>query len=87
MPPDRAPAALVEHPHVGEKHAILDNPVEIFDAPSRLDRPDHHLVQGRGVAHVELDRVDLAALNCVEPLVAGIMNGPVERVPINTKSG
>src|SRR5690242_6114269 len=65
MAPDRAPAALVEHPDVGQHHAILDNPVEVFDPPSRLNGADHHLVERGRVAHFNLDGFDLAPLDCV----------------------
>src|SRR5438105_11838997 len=69
MAADCAPAPLIEHPYVGQQHAILDDPVEIFNAPFRLDRADHHLIERRRVAHLELDGVDLAPLDRVEPLI------------------
>src|SRR5438105_12032727 len=70
MAADCAPAALVKHPDVGQQHAILDHAPEIFDPPFRMDSPNHDLVERRRIAHIELDRVDLAPLDRVEPIVA-----------------
>ena len=61
MAPDDPPAPLVEHPDVGQQHAILDLAPEIFDAPSGVNRADHHLVEDSGVADLQLDGVDARA--------------------------
>src|SRR5512147_57069 len=70
MPADHLPAFIVLYPHVGEKHAVLDLATEIFDAPLRLDRADHHLIEDDGVTDVEIDGYQLALLDGVEPFVA-----------------
>src|SRR5438445_11143332 len=63
MAADRAPAALVEHPDVGQQHAILDHPPEVVDTPFGVDRPDDDLVERRGIAAFECERVELATVN------------------------
>src|SRR4051794_808164 len=66
----RNPSVVLPDPHVGEKHAILDRAAEIFEAPASVHGSDHHIVEGRRVLDVELDRVDVAALDRVQPVVA-----------------
>src|SRR5437763_924946 len=67
--PDRLPPAIGFHPHVSQKHAILDYPAKISDPPARVDGANHDVVEHRRVLHRKLNGVDLAALNCVEPFV------------------
>src|SRR6476646_9913239 len=70
MAADRLPPSVVVDPHVRQQDAILDDPAEIFEPPAGVDRADHDIADGSRVADLELDRVDLAPLNRVEPFVA-----------------
>ena len=70
MAADRLPPSVVLDPYVGQQDAILDHPAEIFEPPAGVDRADHDVAEGGRVAHLELDRVDLAPLDRVEPFVA-----------------
>src|SRR5437868_7021928 len=63
MPADRLPAAVVLYPDVGEHHAILDDSAEILEAPARLDRADHHVVERGCILDLDVDCVDFTALD------------------------
>ena len=70
MTPQRLPAAVLQHPDVGQKHTILDHPAEIFNTPLGVDRSDHHLIERGRLVHFDLDRFDFPALDRVEPFGA-----------------
>src|SRR6185312_14832324 len=67
---DGEPAVALLHPYVGQEDAILDRPSEIFEPPARMDRADHHIVELGRILDVEFDRLDVAPLDRIEPVVA-----------------
>src|SRR5881275_1153689 len=66
MPADRLPAALILHPDVGQYDAILDHAPKIFEPPAGLHGADHHILESGRILHLNVDRIDLAALDGLE---------------------
>src|SRR5579864_1724749 len=66
---DRDPAVAFPHPDVGRKDAVLDDPAEIFELPARMHRSDNHVAKRGDLADLELDRLEIPALNRIEPFV------------------
>src|SRR5436305_134700 len=71
MTADRLPAALILHPDVGQYDAILDHTPEVFEPPAGLHGANHKILESGRVLHLDVDCVDLAALDGLEPFVAG----------------
>src|SRR5437764_6465817 len=66
---DRLPPAVILDPHVGQHDAILNQPAEIFEAPTGMDGTDHHVRQYRCVLNIDVDLEHVAPLDSVEPFV------------------
>src|SRR5438309_8738785 len=62
---NRLPPPVLLHPHIGKDHAILDHPPEIFELPAGVYGPDRRVVDERRVLNLDVDRLDLAALDRV----------------------
>src|SRR5579859_7442412 len=67
---DRLPTAIVVDPDVGQQHAVLDDAPQIADPPLGLDSADHDLIKRGRIADLDLDRLDIAPLDRVEPFAA-----------------
>src|SRR3954451_274994 len=70
VPANCLPTPLVEYPDVRQQHAIFDNSTEIFDPRAREHGTDKHAFECGRSADFQLNPIDIAALNRLEPFFA-----------------
>lgn len=76
MAANSLPPALVEHPYVGQKHAILDRSAKIGQPPACVDRSDHHIIEDCRVVHLNGNVVHFPTLDRFEPLIPTHLERP-----------